>query len=122
MATALRKSVCDKKPTPILHGEIECDEMYVVAGHKGNPEAVQRANRQRRPRGGRGALDKEKPPLPGMIERGGEVVISLLPNVRMRGISQEKLPLYLGFFELAHNVRRRGKALLSSLIGLLVAV
>src|SRR6266568_746051 len=29
-----------------------------------------------------------------------------------RGISQEKLPLYLGFFEFVHNVRKRGKALL----------
>jgi hypothetical protein len=28
-----------------------------------------------------------------------------------RGISQEKLPLYLGFFEGVHNVRQRGKAL-----------
>jgi transposase len=33
-----------------------------------------------------------------------------------RGISQEKLPLYLGFFEFVHNVRRRGKALLGSLL------
>jgi transposase len=38
-----------------------------------------------------------------------------------RGISQERLPLYLGFFEFVHNVRRRGKALLGSLIELLVA-
>jgi transposase len=38
-----------------------------------------------------------------------------------RGISQEKLPLYLGFFEFVHNARRRGKALLGSLIGALVA-
>jgi transposase-like protein len=37
-----------------------------------------------------------------------------------RGISQERLPLYLGFFELVHNIRRRGKALLGSLIELLV--
>lgn len=37
-----------------------------------------------------------------------------------RGISQERLPLYLGFFEFIHNVRRRGKALLGSLIELLV--
>jgi transposase len=33
-----------------------------------------------------------------------------------RGISQEKLPLYLGFFEFVHNVKKRGNALLSSLI------
>jgi transposase len=38
-----------------------------------------------------------------------------------RGISQERLPMYLGFFEFVHNVRRRGKALLGSLIELLVA-
>ena len=38
-----------------------------------------------------------------------------------RGISQERLPLYLGFFEFVHNVRRRGKALLASLVELLVA-
>jgi transposase-like protein len=38
-----------------------------------------------------------------------------------RGIAQERLPLYLGFFAFVHNVRRRGKALLGSLIGLLVA-
>jgi transposase len=38
-----------------------------------------------------------------------------------RGISQERLPLYLGFFEVVHNVRRRGKALLGSWLELLVA-
>lgn len=38
-----------------------------------------------------------------------------------RGISQEKLPIYLGFFEFVHNVRKRGKALLGALVHLLVA-
>jgi len=37
-----------------------------------------------------------------------------------RGISQEKLPIYLSFFEFIHNVRKRGKGLLSSLVGVLV--
>jgi transposase-like protein len=37
-----------------------------------------------------------------------------------RGISQEKLPLYLGFFEFVHNVRRWGKAWLGALVGLLL--
>ncbi len=32
-----------------------------------------------------------------------------------RGVSQEKLPLYLGFFEFVHNVRKRGRALPGSL-------
>lgn len=38
-----------------------------------------------------------------------------------RGISQEKLPLYLGFFEFVHNARIRGKGLLQPLLGLLLA-
>ncbi len=141
-------------------------------------------------------MEKEKPPIFGMLQRTGEVVIRMLANVQQatiapliratiapgsmvytdeydiyhrlgewgyehrsvchaagefardedgdgfcevhvntlegfwsllrswlrphRGISQEKLPLYLGFFEFVHNVRKRGKALLGSLIELLV--
>lgn len=176
--------------------------MYVVAGHKGNSSAVAakgREARRNRLRGapGRGTLESEKPPVFGMIERKGEVVIRMCANVQMRtiapllfgtiergsliytdeyniygrleawgyehetvnhgsgefgrdddgdgfcevhvntiegfwsllrswlrphrGISQEKLPWYLGFFEFVHNVRRRGKSLLSSLVGCLVA-
>lgn len=37
-----------------------------------------------------------------------------------RGLSQAKLPIYLGFFEFTHNVRQRGKALLPSLLELLL--
>ena len=184
-----------------LSNEVECDEAYVVAGHKGHPEVVKskgRKGRRRRRKGksGRGTLEKEKPPVFGMIQRGGQVVIHLLANVKQqtiepfikdtiasgtlvytdeysmyacletwgydhkrvnhgrgeyardedgdgfcevhvntmegfwsllrswlrphRGISQEKLPLYLGFFEFVHNVRKRGKALLGALIELLV--
>ncbi len=35
--------------------------------------------------------------------------------------AQEKLPLYRGFFELVHNVKTRGKALLSALLENLLA-
>ena len=38
-----------------------------------------------------------------------------------RGISQEKLPIYLGFFQFVHNVRRRGKGLLKPLLDALLA-
>jgi transposase-like protein len=184
-----------------LSNEVECDETYVVAGHKGQPEGVKtrgRKGRRRRLQGkaGRGTLDKERPPVFGMIQRGGQVVINLMANVKQetiepfikdmivpgtrvytdeygiyarlcawgydhksvnhgrgeyardedgdgfcevhvntmegfwsllrswlrphRGISQEKLPLYLGFFEFVHNARKRGKALLHALIELLV--
>lgn len=38
-----------------------------------------------------------------------------------RGISQERLPYYLGFFEFLHNIRKRGQVALSALVSLLVA-
>lgn len=38
-----------------------------------------------------------------------------------RGISQEKLPLYLGFFEFVHNAKKRGKALLTAWLENLLA-
>lgn len=38
-----------------------------------------------------------------------------------RGISQERLPFYLGFFEFLHNIRQRGCTALSGLLTLLVA-
>lgn len=181
---------------------MESDEVYLTAGHKGHPEVVQqlhRSGRRRRLRGkrGRGTLDSERPPVLGLVERHGEVVIQMLPNVQQatiqpvitqtvepgsqiytdeydiynrlpewgyghkrvnhgageyardedgdgfcevhvntlesvwsllrswlrphRGISQEKLPGYLGFFEFIHNLRRRGKALLHALLATLVA-
>ena len=37
-----------------------------------------------------------------------------------RGISQDNLPLYVGFFAFVHHVRRRGKALLGALLALLL--
>jgi transposase-like protein len=184
-----------------LSGIVECDETYVVAGHKGQPGKVagaKRPPRRRRLKGarGRGTKATEKPPVFGMIQRSGEAVIRLPGNVQQktikplivktvaagtlintdeysiygkltawgyehntvnhskgayardedgdgfhevhvntmegfwsllrawlrphRGISQDKLPPYLGFFEFAHNLKRRGKRLLSSLLGVLL--
>lgn len=173
-----------------------------MAGHKGQPDKViakKREGRRRRLRGsrGRGMLEKEKPPILGMVQRSGEVILKMLPNVQQitiepvilanvapgtliytdeyniynrlvqwgyghktvnhsegeyardededgfhevhvntiegiwsllwswlrphRGISQEKLPIYLGFFEFIHNVRKRGTVLLPSLLEVLLS-
>ena len=201
MTSELRQAVSDQRPEVQLSGTVEFDEVYVTAGHKGQPEAVQkqgRTGRRRKLKGvrGRGTLEKEKPPIFGMIQRGGEVVIHMLANVQQqtikpiiqatvsagtliytdeydiyarletwgyshksvchsageyardedgdgfcevhvntmegvwsllrswlrphRGISQEKLPIYLGFFEFVHNARKRGKALLDNLLNTLL--
>lgn len=141
---------------------------------------------------GRGTLEKEKPPVFGMIQRSGRLVLRMLANVKQktikpliqktiaegsliytdeydiydrlkewgyghktvchgkgeyardedgdkfhevhvntmegvwsllrswlrphRGISQEELPIYLGFFEFVHNTRARGNSLLEIML------
>ena len=40
MASELREAIVERKPEVKLSGELECDQVYVVAGHKGHPEAV----------------------------------------------------------------------------------
>ena len=42
MIGQLRQGIVDRRPPATLSGEVECDEVYVVAGHKGHPEAVKR--------------------------------------------------------------------------------
>src|SRR3954452_17311786 len=167
-------------------------------GPAGRGRKKGRPGRRRRLRGapGRGTLAKDKPPVLGLVQRGGEVVLRMLADVQQRtirpvieatvargalvhtdeygvharleewgyghetvchargeyardedgdgfcevhvntaeglwsllrswlrphrGVSQEKLPAYLAFFQVVHNARRRGKALLTALVGALV--
>jgi transposase-like protein len=42
MTAQLREGVVARRPEPSLSGTVECDEVYVVAGHKGHPEAVKK--------------------------------------------------------------------------------
>ena len=42
MTTQLREGIVERKPEVTLSGEVECDEVYVVAGHKGKPEEVKK--------------------------------------------------------------------------------
>ena len=95
MTEVLRHGIVAKTPEVVLSGDVEFDELYVVAGHKGNPEAVRakgRDGRRNRLKGsrGRGTLEKEKPPIFGMIERGGQVVIRMLANVQQATIRSSR--------------------------------
>ena len=57
MTEQLRDGVVIRQPEPVLSGEVECDEVYVIAGHQGQPEAVRsagRRGRRRRLKGARG--------------------------------------------------------------------
>ena len=42
MTTILRKGIVAQEPTMMLEGTVECDEVYVIAGHKGHPESVKK--------------------------------------------------------------------------------
>lgn len=42
MTEQLRAGIVAAQSSPWLSGEVECDEVYVVAGHKGHPEAVKK--------------------------------------------------------------------------------
>jgi hypothetical protein len=42
MTSLLREGVYEKRPQEVLDGEVEFDELYVIAGHKGHPEAVKK--------------------------------------------------------------------------------
>ncbi len=63
MASQLRNGILAQQPAVILSGEVECDEVYVVAGHKGHPEAVKK-------KGDHPAADASKePPVEGRWPR-----------------------------------------------------
>jgi transposase-like protein len=50
MTTILRNGIVAQEPTITLEGTVECDEVYVIAGHKGHPESVKkRANGSKTP-------------------------------------------------------------------------
>ena len=75
----------------MLSKEVECDEADVIAGYKGQLEVVKSKGRKGRRRrlkgkGGRGTLEQERPPVFGMIVRGGLVVLHLLANVKQKTI------------------------------------
>lgn len=42
MSNILRTGIVENKSEPELTGEVECDEVYVVAGHKGRPDSVKK--------------------------------------------------------------------------------
>jgi len=42
MTRQLRQGIVRKKSSPTLTDEVECDEVYIVAGHKGKPDEVEK--------------------------------------------------------------------------------
>src|SRR3954467_9463024 len=85
MTEQLRRGLVAKAPAARLEGEVEVDEGYGVAGHKGQPAAVAKRGRSdavaswpARQAGARWRRDK--PPILGLIQRGGPVVLHMVAN------------------------------------------
>ncbi len=75
-----------------LAGIVESDEIYLIAGHKGEEARVAAAERPGRPRGkhrrrGRGTLETETPPVLGLLERDGALRLYMLPDVRQETLA-----------------------------------
>jgi hypothetical protein len=87
MAEAWRGGIVKRRSKVRMSGVVEGDAVYVVAGHQGRPDQLRgRTPRRRRRQGarGRGTLAKDKPPIFGMIEGGGEVRIVMLEHVQQQ--------------------------------------
>jgi len=100
MTTQLREGIDQSKPEVNLSGSVECDEVCVTAGHKGKPEEVKKKVAKEDGIGSKGlgggeTLEKEKPPILGMIQRGGEVVIRKMLDSLPSGISADDKPARL---------------------------
>ena len=44
MTMQLRQGIVEHKMEVQLSGEVECDEVYITAGHKGQPEIVKKTD------------------------------------------------------------------------------
>jgi hypothetical protein len=74
MAEALRGGMLQRRHFCAMGKVMECDEGYVVARHKDWPDRIQArrlAGDGSREPPVRGTLEKEKPPIFGMLERSG---------------------------------------------------
>lgn len=87
ICSTLRNGIVEQQEPKVLEGEVEIDEMYLVSGHKGQTKEIskkKRKPRKRRLKGkrGRGTMADEKPPILGMVQRGGDVQLRVLSNVK----------------------------------------
>ncbi len=104
MTEQLRAGLVAREPAAELKGEMEpdasassgIDEVYIVAGHKGQPKEVAKRGGSDAAAGwradklagapGRGTLANDKQSILGLIQRGGEVVLRMLANVQQATI------------------------------------
>ena len=110
----LRTGIVEHQPEPMLSGEVECDEVYVIAGHKGHPGAVKKNDAGVGGGGSRGRVDVARSRRNGRLL----VVAAFLAATASRDLAGEVTAL-LRLLQFVHNTRIRGKGLMTPLLALL---
>jgi len=85
MTGQLRRGLVAKMPAAELKGEAEATRSVSWPGIKGSrkkwPKGAARMVPQSAGTPGRGTLEEDKPPILGLVQRGGQVVLRMLANV-----------------------------------------
>lgn len=84
----LRQNLYLTASTVSLKGIVEMDEVYVTAGLKGKRDLKRRARTRGLKRRGRGAYTADKPPVLGVVERGGLVRLIPMADVASKTVLQ----------------------------------
>ena len=86
MVKKLRRNLYMKAPKLKLEGIVEIDETYVKAGLKGKRNLRREPRKRGLKRRGRGTYRRDKPPILGVVERGGQVRLLPLTDVASRTV------------------------------------
>lgn len=86
MVRKLRENLYMKASTLKLKGIVEIDEVYVKAGLKGKRNLRRKPRKRGLKRRGRGTYAVDKPPLLGVVERGGPVRLIPLTDVAAKTV------------------------------------
>lgn len=69
-----------------LSGVVEMDEMYIPAGQKGTRCVSRWPRKGGLKLRGRGTWEKDKPPILGLVERGGRAIVTVARNVTRKAV------------------------------------
>lgn len=86
IAHMIMERVKTRKFLERLSGVVEMDEMYIPAGQKGSRCASRRPRKRGLKLRGRGTWDKDKPPIMGLLERGGKAVLKVAKHVSKKTV------------------------------------
>lgn len=86
MVKRLGQRFFDNPVAERLLGHVEIDEAYQNAGEKGVEQTAREPRRRANDQRGRGTMETDRPPILGMVQRGGFLRLHVLDNVQKKTI------------------------------------